>query len=301
MNTRPGLGAILIALSVVLLAVACEEDRVGTDPNGDNPTSGYAIETQPALAPNGTSIYFVATDTVGVDRSGIYRVLLPSLRRERLLAGAGYESPSPSLSGDTVAYLQNGTVHYVRPEDSTLWTSSITATFHSIAMLSDSILIGCRHGSYYYYDSLYLLNEKQGTTTVLAAGCDPTFVAPDTFAYLLHREGQAASILRSDAWWTSVDTLHTAYYLGSPGWARWPTIDPSSGRCAYVRAVYDGAAVHAATMSDVSSTMIDPVTYEKSCIVGSSAIVYTGPDGRLYRSDFDGSGIIPLWGQASGY
>ncbi len=284
--------AIAIGLLGLLLAVvSCDETP--TESEDRDRSSPYMIESQLSLSCDRQYVYFIGNDTVFPESSGIYRARSSNPRRELLLAGQGYESPTISPNNEVVAYLKAGKIWYYRLNDDHNWRSDINTDFSSLLFVTDSLLVGGRLGFVYWFDSLFLVDESRTMVRYLTEGYDPTMLSPGRFIYNLRVEGQAVSVLENDTSGKAADTIYTVFEVGSPGWTRWPSLAPDGHRLVYVHATYGWKYLYSGERGVHGPNRVDSTAYDRAVMLTSNRIVYTGLNGRLYEADFTGELTFP--------
>jgi hypothetical protein len=274
--------AVLIMISVFL---ACGDEHYGTSGGGGDGDSGpYPIETEPSLSPDLNYIYYISTDTTANLYSGICRAAVSVPKREKIFPGENLHSPTLGFDNNTVAYLDSGLIRYYRMSDMANWSSNVTDSFSSIFYLTDDpkdILIGYRH------DSIFLVTESQGAQLFISPGWDPTYVIKDTFVYFTG-EDTIYHIVKSNVYNLYPDTLFTVMTEASP---HWPSFERKSGWAGYCLAWHHQKFIYAAKDTFY---FVDSSDYLKPLVLRYNIIIYTGPDGRFYRSDFYGTKPVPF-------
>ncbi|UCD93387.1 MAG: hypothetical protein JSU69_06320 [Candidatus Zixiibacteriota bacterium] len=274
----------LAALILIAVLLGCGDEYYGPTGSGGGNHGPYPVETEPSLSPDLNYIYYVSTDTAHNLYSGIYRASVGQPKREKIFAGAGLHSPSVGFDNNTVAYIDSGRIKYYRMSDMSGWPSNVTDSFGSIFYLSNDpldILIGQRN------DSIFLVTESEGAVPFIARGWDPTFVFKDTFVYLTG-EDSIYHIIKSNIYNLSPDTLFT---LITNAWPHWPSLERNSGWVGYSLAWYYQRFIYAAKDT---FHFVDSSDYLKPLMLRYNMIIYTGPDGRFYQSNFYGTKSVPF-------
>jgi hypothetical protein len=280
----------LIIIAVFLLS--CDNDTGVTPATPNGGPDRYRIETEPTLTPNRNYIYYITTDTSNTAKSGIYRAKAKKPVREEVLLGEGFHSPTLSPDNNTLAFLESAKINYFRLSDQSRWKSSVTDGFESIVFVNDSLLAACR------YNSIFLLNENSGIADFFTDGWDPTLVMPDTIVYLIEDTIGSVNtyrIVKNDISNNQPDTILNIGHLELFEFPRWPTLEPLIGRLTYAVRTPIINYVFSAEIGSGVSTHIDTTRYEKPYIINYDLIIFTGPDGRFYQSDFSGEAIFPFW------
>jgi hypothetical protein len=278
---------------ISLLIVGCS-DESPTD-HGNGPIDDrYRLESEPARSPDGQYVYYIATDTVDTSRSGLWRAKIVKPVREELLNGIGFSSPSASPNGNVVAFLDSSRIAYFRISDGQRWESTLQDSYAALVWLNDEKLIGQRS------DSLFLLSEPDSSEQFVAVGSDPVLVAVDTFTYVVPVMGYAFGIVKSGLPELESDTVYYVSVDSSSGTIRWPNLESGSGQLAWTLAYTNSFSIWTGRVPFSEPVQIDATLTSKSCILNEFLLIFTGPDGRFYKSDFDGSGSWPFWHSEDG-
>ena len=276
--------SVFLLFVLLLLMGGCDDYSYPTDGNNPPlPQGPYPIETEVSLTPDREYIYYISTDTVVSGKNGIYRARVSIPVREPVLLGDSLHSPVVSLNSSTLAYIDSGRVHYYNLVDKVIQPSALIDSFESVIFVNDTLLVAARDRW------LYLINEKQQTSTFFAYGWDPTFVARDTFVYWKGFDSTYI-IIRTD-----IDKSYpqTLYNLKTGATPRWPTFDKGLNRIAYGVEWHLEKHVYAVQVND-SAHFIADVEYSKPYLIDYNRVIYTGPDGRFYQSDFYGEKSFPF-------
>lgn len=269
---------VILLLTTAL--VGCGDEYYGVNGNGNG--GSYALETEPSLSPDRAYIYYISSDTAYDRYNGIFRTSVASPIREKIFHGEGYHSPTIGFDNNTVAYLESGQIRYFRISDMTGWQSNFTDVFESIIFIHDSILLANRH------DTLWQVQESEELLFRFPhRGWDPTLVTKDTFVCFAG-EDLTYHIIKHNVYSTRPETLHTITTSGRP---RWPTYDPQSGRLAYCIEMPGERRIYSAEDTPI---FIDSSSFSKPYILNWNLIIFTGPDGRFYQSDFYGTKSVPF-------
>jgi hypothetical protein len=285
---------LAISLLVLLATLGCDEEEPVRSTTGNGPTgsTGYRLESQPSLSPDGNYVYYIARDTADASRSGLWRAAVVAPEREELYNGTTLSSPSASPDGNTVALLNSSAISYYEISQGRLRRSSVAAVFEALVMLNEDQLIGERG------DSLFLVTESEATVEFVARGYDPTFVTADTFLYLVPMAGYAYGLVRSGLPEMEPDTI---YYVVTADWSgviRWAHLWNSNGRLVWAHEISNVNTIFTGQVPFSEPLPIDISSTSKPCIISQFLIIFTGPDGRFWKSDFDDSGIWPFWDEA---
>jgi len=278
---------ILLTVMCFVLPFACEEKS--TDTGNGHGVGRYLIETQPSLSFDHTYVYYIATDTVDTSNNGIYRAQVKKPIRERVFAGQNLRSPTVSPDNQEVAYLKSGVIWFYNIDENSHATSSVSMSFQSIAYVSDMILVGQRQ------DSIHVISKSDDSVTFLASGWDPSPLTRDTVLYVVPIVGQAYGIVKSDMSALSCDTMYYVSVIDNFGYVRWPSFDRQSNRLTWILTSARGHEVFAAEIGQYPPHIISGSLAEKPLILNFDKIIYTGPDGRFYESNYFGTDKGPFW------
>ncbi len=282
---------LLFCLILLILIVACDEEYYRpTDSNGGEPSPNF-IETDVSLSHDREYIYFSVRDTIYDGRySGIFKARVTQPVREKIYHGENYKSPTINFDDNILAYLFEGRIHYYDIQNDTLKNSGIIGEFESILYVNLDVLLAARD------DSIFLTNEEDSSYQYLRDGWDPTLVAADTFLFFASLDNYTFHILRDNLEESNPETLFTVRTNAFP---HWPTLHPASGHLAYGIEYYDQRFIYSGVAGESPSpggmlTFIDSSEYSKPYILNYNQIVFSGPDGSLYQSDFEGNKSVPF-------
>jgi hypothetical protein len=265
--------------------LSCGDEYYGPGgPSGQDP-GPYSIETEASISPDGDYIYYIADDTITVIYSGIYRALIANPVREKILYGHSYHSPTVNFDDKTVAYLDSGIVNYYDFSLDSGYVYDSGTTFNSLMYINEDILLAGRSDSFFIvYDS--------GQSYFLKTGRDPTFTAPDTFVYIDRTDSIHYHIIKYGLPFSpNPETLLT---LETTAWPRWPSYHAPSNRIVYGLEYYHQKFIYTFRPGDSSFFFLDSSTYSKPLILKDNLIIYTGPDGRFYKTDSQGVTTAPF-------
>lgn len=254
------------------------------DINGHTGPGLYSIETEPSLSPDRNYLYYISNDTTSSLYRGIYRASVETPVREKILHGLNYHSPTISLDNNTIAYLDSGKINYYRMSDMAKWTSAVADSFESILFVSDSVILANRN------DSLFLVDEAEKASAFWIIGWDPTLVSRDTFVYFVGTDS-AYHIVKNNLYNIHPETLFT---VATTAWPRWPSFDPESNHLAFEIERFHQKFIYSAEVAADTFIFIDSSEYSKPYILNHNLIIFTGPDGRFYQSDFYGTKSVPF-------
>ncbi|UCE24253.1 MAG: hypothetical protein JSU74_13340 [Candidatus Zixiibacteriota bacterium] len=290
----PVRAAIVVVSLLVLFNLACNKDDSGITSNEPTWTEPehYSKETEPTLSLDREFIYFVVSDTLFPDKHGIYRARVDSPAREKVLAGFGFHSPVVSASGFEVAFLTGSTLNYLKLADGTVTSAGVSGNYEVILPLNDSLYVGCAG------QQLYLINSRDSSVTRLGTGSDPTRYGPNRFIALTEVSAGAYAILKftyrddveGDLF--SIDTLDM---LSASGEIRWLSLESIQKRYVYVEKLDTVNNVYTGQVGTTVKNFIATTDHVKAHILGYNLLIYPGPDGRFYQSNFEGSSKAPFW------
>jgi len=281
----------VVLLTMLLFCMGCEE-KAPTESNPDPETGGYRLESEPSLSPDGRYVYYIATDTIDPSRSGLWRAEVVKPERAELHNGTAFSSPSASPNGNVVAYLDSSRIGYYSISQHRSWASSVALEYDALVMLNEDQLIGERD------DSLFLISEAATTTQFVTRGYDPTLVAVDTFVYLVPMPGYAYGVVKSGLPEMEPDTV---YYVSVADWSgviRWASLHNGNGKLVWTHEISNLNTIVTGQLPFSDPIPIDVSPTKKPCIISEFLIIFTGPDGRFWKSDFEDSGIWPFWHDA---
>ena len=268
-----------LAIAVIF---ACGDEYYGSGPD-DGPDI-TAVETEPSLSPDGIYIYYISTDTADQYYSGIFRISVSTLIRQKLVHGMGYHSPTVGFNNGMVAFLDSGRVNYFSLFDLSRRTSSLTDNFASISYIRDSILLGYRS------DSLFLINDSGEVSPLPLKGWDPRVLSEDIFIYFTGKSPEFYAV-RNNIFVIDPDTLLTLNTSARPSW---PTLTEAYDQLAYDVSAGSRREIYTAQLGGDSSLLIANSQYSKSLYLEDGRLIYTGLDGRLFYSDYTGASPRPL-------
>lgn len=289
-NVRTVLWLVMIVVMVApLMLVGCSEDSTGS--GGGNYVPRYLVESEPTRTLDGRYIYFIATDTINLGKSGIFRAEVGKPIREMILAGENLHSPTLAPNNTTLAYLNGGIIEHYYLLTGIIDTSNIAREFRSIAWLNDTLLVARANWS------IYIVNELRGTLTNVGTGWYPSVVTRDTFTYTTPRYGLSDVVIKCGASLTICDTVLDLSSDLTYGINLWPNRDPSSDRWVWVQNTGFGMTVHAVQAQPFSDREIDSTMGDKALMLGPDKIIFTSFDGRFWETDWAGSDPFPWWYQ----
>ena len=278
---------ILKISALMMVIVACEDSF---SPSKPKPVPGpYPIETEISLCPDRQYIYFVVTDTVTAGNNGIYRARISKPEREPILMGDSLHSPVISFNNQLLAFLKFGKIRYFRLPDQVEFSSTVMDSFNSMIFINDSLIVACRD------TALYFVNESNLTSTYYGRGWDPTLSDRDNFIYFGGTRA-AYRILEGNV---NDDFATLREIIVTDAHPHWPTIIEDESKYVYGIEWVEQKFIYS-LISGQKFTFIDSSKHSKPYLVNSDLILFTGPDGRIYSSDFEGTLSVPFIPEAEG-
>ncbi len=275
-----------LALAIVLFAFGCEDTRYSTKPR--QRPGPYPLETEISLSPDGQYISFITTDTVIPENSGIYRARLSNPLREKLVSGDSYHSPAISFDNQRLAFLEKGRIRYYLLSSKTIIPSVLPDSFASIIFINDSQLVAHRDSS------LFLVDESRSAVTFLFRGWDPTLLSRGNFIYIAGNR-MNYRIMAGNVFGDTT-LLQTVV---SDAVVHWATKLSSFNRIAYGVEWFEQKYIYS-VIPGQDFIYIDSSLHAKPYLVAFDMILFTGIDGRIYSSDFDGELSVPFVPEAGG-
>ncbi len=283
---------LLFSLILLILIVACDEEYYQPTGGNGEPSPNF-IETDVSLSHDREYIYFSVRDTIfDGSYSGIFKARATQPVREKIYHGENYKSPTINFDDNILAYLFENRIHYYDIANDTLKNSGIIAEFESIVYVNQDVLIAAGDMT---RDSIFLINEADSSYQYLRDGWDPTLIAADTFLFFASLDNFTFHILKDNLEESNPETLFT---IRTSAFPHWPTLHPNSGHIAYgidssgQTLIYSGTAGESPLPRGML-TFIDSSEYSKPYILNYNQIVFSGPDGSLYQSDFEGLKSVP--------
>jgi len=280
---------ILVFSSMSLLITGCGDDNngaTGWNNNSSPSASDYGDESEPTPSADRGYMYYVAHHDDDQAKMGILRVNLNTANRSLLFEDSEMHSPTPSFDQSRVAFLKSGRINYLALATDSTWESEISMTFTSIVYLNDTLLVGESQSM------IYMVDENSGATIMLEPGYDPTMFARDTVVYLKPSSSQDYDVIMRGIDGGSSRRLALIHNNDRP---RWVSVEPSLQRFVYVLQGALGKTLYSSQVGSVTTNQISTTPHAKAHIYGPDQILYSGPDGRFYRSNYDGSILTPFW------
>jgi len=274
---------------LLILLICCDDDNSTNSINSNGDAATTWIESEPSLTADRSYIYYINKDTVSSEKSGIYRARIDQPIREEVLHGEGYHSPTMIVDNDTLAFLDsNGIINFYDISEKSLSVSGITDDFNSITFVNDSFIVGNRD------DSLFLVNKRENTVSFFSLGWDPIFYAVDTFLCITRGGTGYYQITRFDDFDTSPNILH-GFNISPPSMPRWASAESLLNRFVFVIEDYDKKEVYTGMLDTNDLILIDSTGFNKPCLIDYDFIIYSGPDGRFFQSNYAGTNKFPFW------
>ncbi|PKK82138.1 MAG: hypothetical protein CVT49_15225 [candidate division Zixibacteria bacterium HGW-Zixibacteria-1] len=264
----------VLFLIIFTIFVACGDEYYGSSPD-DNPTY-VTIETEPALSSDGTYIYYISTDTSDSYYSGIFRVSVASLQRQKLVHGLGYHSPTVSFNNNNLAYLDAGRINYQSLFDMSHRESSIPDSFLSIAYIRDSILVASRN------DSIFVVTDSGDMSPLVPKGWDPTILSEDTFLYFTGKSPDFY-VVRNNIYGVRPETLFSMSGTARP---RWPAMMTGYNYLSYEIADWSRHYFYVRKTPSDTAVAIGDSKYAKSILLKDGRILFTGDIGQFVYSNY---------------
>ncbi len=291
---RELLKAVLLVGPVILAVAGCNPDDSGTNAPDNtfiDPVY-YSAEYEPSLSVDGKYVYFITADTLLQEKNGIYRADVDSPRREKILFGFGFHSPVQFPDQSGLAFLTGGTVNYLNFASGAVSPAGVSGSYQSIVFINDNLMIGC------IGKLLYLINTETSQVSQFGSGCDPTYYAPNQIIALSDRTGGIWGVhkftysMNSEGTEITVDTLAL---IAAEGDIRWLSLEPTRDRYVYVEDRDSVGLVFTGQLGVSGKYFIAETGHVKAHMLDFNQLIYQGPDGRFYKSDFIGSYHVPFW------
>ncbi|MEW5925375.1 MAG: hypothetical protein AB1746_15445, partial [Candidatus Zixiibacteriota bacterium] len=217
-----------------------------------------------------------STDTSDLYYSGIFRVNVASLERQKLVHGTGYHSPAINFDNMTLAYLDSGRINYRSMYDLSHYESSLPDSFASIAYIRDTILAACRN------DSIFVVTDSGDISPLIPKGWDPVTVAEDTFLYV---SGKAPDfyIIRNNIYGIKPETLVALSGIGRP---RWPAIMSGFDYVSFEIADWNRHYFYVRKNGMGFPIAVGESKYPKSIFLKDGRVLFTGDYGQFIYSRY---------------
>lgn len=276
-----------------MLVVSCSEKKPVTSSGGgsNGNESYYRIEIEPSLSFDRSTILMVRADTLLKTLNGIYSAQINNPIRIEEYLGKNITSPTLAVNSKIVAFLQNSRLYIYNKSLDSIYLFPIERSFQKILFINDTLLIGA------YHEEIYSLNYPLLDIDTIASGFLPTAYITDTIAYLLadspsryllyllpiSQEPNKNSLANNP-----IDTIY-ASRPESFG------IEPSMNRYCY--SIWNGQeyVIYAGGPGNETDHQVAKSDFSGVVMLDYNRIIYTGDDGRLYQTDFQGSSSVPYW------
>lgn len=282
----------LLAGCMLSILTACNgRDPTGPPDDGNTPPVSFAIETDPTLSPDGRFVYFIRTDTMFLDRSGIYRANSADAVRSLVLSGTDFTSPGVSPGGDSVAFIRNGQVWFYRPSDGRTLASGFDTPVRSVLYIDgQTILLNMS------LNSLSLRDLTDNSELRNWAGREPGLTEPNTIVYLDDAGMDLYYVLEwpvGSQLALELQSISTPIGIHIPSWP-----DYDSGRNYLLFTQSSGAGEYKVIVTRPATTSgrdtVATASAPKAIFLPDGRIVYTAEDGRLWQTDVTGSFHLPF-------
>jgi len=272
-----------------LILCGCSDENYGSNVSPP-PPEPYYIETAVTLSPDREYIYFVAEDTSGGTGSGLYRARVHNPARERVLAGGLVAAPTVSFDNTTIAYLEIGRIRYFDLSDSTMSLSPVADSFATLQYIGLERLLAGRG------DTLFVIDDAAYPIDTVINCRQPSLYARDTFVCFSDGENLLSYIIKRTIDGSYAETLFTCSTAAA---TVWPTYHGASDRLAfgieYLESRYIYSGQKGGRQGDPETfRFIDSTAHSKPYLIDADAVLFTGPDGRLYRTGFTGGQAEPF-------
>jgi hypothetical protein len=271
-------------LSVITLLSACNSKNDSVNFGSGFPAY-YPIETQPEITPDRQYVYYVRTDTSQLSQDGIYRLKIVRPEREEILAGTGYKSPSSTARQLSLAFVDSSRLVLYGLVDKKRDTLHASRLFNSSLYINDSTLVAGDD------TALYRLNTNDSSIVEFEFGWDPTVLDGDTIAFIRPAGVGTYQVIAQTVFDTVGQVVAT---IPSPERPRWASVEPRLRR--FVYAVPNGAdfAFYTGEQGSSSTNLVAGSTHPKACMLDFNLLIFSGPDGRFYETDFAGTIAVPF-------
>lgn len=284
---------IFMLFCLLVLSQGCSDNSVNkSDDSGI--TSYGLIESEPSINLDRDKVIIKSIDTASGEKSGIYSANIFNPIRTPEVILPDLDSPV-KIKENLYAALSANSILLYSVEDS-LSIDTIPGSFTSLAVLNDTFLVVTQNSG------LYFVNINTGLSKVVADAYDPMTYRRDTIscivqmttnqfiirklsAELIHDEN--TDILFGSA--VDIDTIF------SPVPIRWVSIEPLANRYCFVR----NDSVFAGSPNESNYRNVAIQYRDHPLILDYNLLIYPGPYGRLYQSDFQGVNKHPFWGAAN--
>lgn len=282
---------------IIAVLIGCGDKSDTGNPlnnNGTNSNSyGYFIETEPSISPDRKYVYFIAADTTDGTGSGIYRARTTNPIRELVKLGNNFHSPTSSPDRSQIAYLESGMIRIYNTNTDSVNNFDDMNNYKTIVFLNDSLLVSEKA------NSIYIVNIRTGVESYYYDGYDINSYKKDTVISIKRLENSryqitklALSNIPNDkaSAFNVIEIIIDTIISNST--IHWASVEPLANRYSYSV----GNTIYVSNPQAISPKKLVTAKASKPLILDYNLIIYTGPGGRLYYSDYDGVNIFPFWG-----
>ena len=283
---------ISLLIIITLLCLSCSEDPTNTVTNsGGNPASFFRIEKEPTLSYDRSTLLMIRADTALTTNNGIYSADYAHPVRVLELLGENYKSPTVAVNKNIIAFIDGPSLKLYDKNIDTVYSLHTGNFYSNIFFINDSTLIG-QSGS-----TLYSTDIINNSTSVFSAGIFPVAYFGDTLAFLNSIGGASYTInlgvpllfrMKSLSSTVILDTINDVQPLSFG-------IEPILKRFCYTVAGDSGYTIKAGAVGIDSTWVVATSKFHKVIMLDSQTILFTGEDGRLYRTNFSGTATYPYW------
>lgn len=283
----------IIAGFVMVVFTACDNDDSGTNSGRNwNSPGRYSVESEPTLSIDRQDIYFITEDTLVSEKNGIFRAVVDAPAREKVLEGYGFHSPVLFPDESAIAFLAGGTLNYLNLTTNTASLAGVQGNFDAIVFINDSLLVASA-GSV-----LYLINQNDNSVSPLTAGTDPTYYGKEQI-FCLSKEAPNSWDVHKITFSVGGEGImflkETPTSITAEGDVRWLSVEPVENRYVFVEQRDTANLVYTGQLGTSTRYFIAESGHVKALMISFNMLIYQGPDGRFYQSNFTGSTKIPFW------
>lgn len=264
-----------------------------SDPADRNLTGGggaaqYWTEYAPIVSYDRQKVYLVVDDTITNLRSGVYQASVTNPSREIIFST---ENASSGIrSGFFVYYLQNGKLAVYDMYGDSTYLFTFNQIVSDIVLPNDTIIFFC------YNSNVYQMNLYTESLTKIGEGFLPTIYKEDTIAYLKSLPGNRYSVMVSGIVTEIPDGEIVIDTFSAASTPFSFAIEPQLNRLAYSLVFANGYSINTFNPNTNDYHIVSDSRHIQIAMVDANTILFSGDDGRLYRSNMDGSSVYPFWG-----
>jgi hypothetical protein len=269
-------------LALLGLLTGCH--KKATDSVPDLSVSSRTLEFDPTYSPAQRDVFYVSVDTTN-DIRRIVAVDPTTARRIREWEAPVAASPSQSILGDKLVFVAvDGTLKYINFLTNQIVHSYSDDIYESVVYPGrDPVVVACRN------DSLFMVDEANSTTSFLGLGYDPVFYLEDHIICVVQVPGACQIVQYVDL--ESPGAPHIS--ISTNARVHFPSVDRSTAKLAFTLETLEGFSVEGG-YSNGGHRRIQTSKKNRALFAGPDLILYTGPDGRLYATDFEGTINYPF-------